>query len=109
MSNIAAFAEFLRDYGAYAMASVFAALYALERRERRTTQEKYERYLEATPAQLREFADAQSQAVENLRIALFRAGISQERKDDANTESPTTGPHAITPTSVCAGEARKES
>ncbi len=78
MDNLTAFAAFLKQYGPFAMASVFAGLYALERRERRTTQTKYEKYLEAAPAQMQEFADAHSQAVENLERAFIRAGIDTE-------------------------------
>lgn len=78
MEELTSFAVFLKQYGAYAMASVFMVLYGMERRERRTTQGKYETYLETAPAQLREFADAHSVAVENLERAFIRAGIDTE-------------------------------
>lgn len=83
MDNLTEFAAFLQQYGPFAMASVFACLYMLERRERRSTQTKYENYLVSGPAQMREFADAHSQAVENLERAFLRAGIDTEPDEDS--------------------------
>lgn len=86
MDNLTAFAMFLQQYGPFAMASIFAGLYMLERRERRTTQQKYEDYLVSAPAQMREFADAHSQAVENLERAFLRAGIDTEPEEDSKED-----------------------
>ena len=86
MDNLTAFATFLQQYGPFAMSTVFAALYMLERRERRATQDRYESYLVAGPGQMREFAEAHYQAVENLERAFIRAGIDTERPLDKEEE-----------------------
>ena len=75
MDSLSAFALFLQQYGPFAMAAVFAGLYMLERRDRKDTQTKYEKHLVEWPAQMRQFADANSQAVENLERAFASYGI----------------------------------
>lgn len=79
MEQLGIFAEFLKNYGAYAMASVFALLYALERRERRATQEKYEKYLVSAPTKMQEYAETHAAAVDNLERAFLRAGIETKQ------------------------------
>jgi len=75
MDNLTEFAQFLKTYGAFGMASVFMCLYLMERRERRTTQAKYEKFLTVIPTQMREFSDVQANAVENLERAFLKHGI----------------------------------
>jgi len=68
------FAIFLHDYGPYAMSSVFAGLYWLERKDRQGTQARYEGHLQRAPREMREHAAAQttlqSAALERLERAI---------------------------------------
>ena len=86
MDRLSAFAMFLQQYGPFAMAAVFAGLYMLERRERKDTQTKYEKHLVEWPAQMREFASANSHAVENLERAFARSGISAWQRNSSKKD-----------------------
>jgi len=84
MENLESLASFLQIYGAHAMSSVFIALYFIERRERRTTQRKFEAYLTEASARVIEVVRNHSVAVSSLEQALARSGALKdgEKHDD---------------------------
>ena len=74
MENLQVFAIFLRDYGASAMASVFAFLYLMERRERMQTQASLVLYL----VTLSEKSQASAVKISEAALALERALAKDE-------------------------------
>ena len=85
MGQLEAFARFLWDYGAYALSAVFAFLYALERKERRDTQNKLESYLALTSEKMQANAIVITDAVMALERAFLRAGVRTSEDQDDRT------------------------
>jgi hypothetical protein len=77
-------AGFLRDYGPYAGMALAIFFAMMERRERQKWVSKYVDYLREQPAALREFADAQTVAINRLERAFLTAGIRVEDDDAAS-------------------------
>lgn len=69
------------------MAAVFAGLYFLERRERIETQQRYEKFLVEAPAQMKDFADAQTAALDNLERAFIASNIKVPRRKREDTNN----------------------
>lgn len=78
MGELSSVATLLQDYGAHGMASIFAGMYFLERRERRATQEKLEELLVQTSTRVHENALVIAKAVQALEKAFIRAGIDSD-------------------------------
>lgn len=58
-----AFARFLHDYGPYATTSIFVGLYWIERKERISTQLRYEGSLQRAPREIREHSTLQTHTI----------------------------------------------
>jgi hypothetical protein len=82
MNELESFASFLKAYGAYAMSSVFAFLYFLERRERRVTQDKFEVYLSEASSRVLQVLTYNAKTAENLKDALAQAGVLHQKEDN---------------------------
>ena len=82
MEQLEAFAKFLHDYGAHALASVFALLYWAERRERQATQKKFEHFLELASQKVQDNASAISETLRALEHVLSRVSSKNEDPND---------------------------
>ena len=88
MDSLTKFAEFLMEYGPYAVASTFVGLYAVERKERRSTQERYEKYLQRIPDKVYELTEVHARALDNLERSFLRAGIEVAPLSEKEKEKP---------------------